>query len=233
MGYRRFQRGGNRRGMRRRTLWSPGIILNFSEAFAMEAITDVGGGALGSGHAIELVGAGDLPYAGGEGTIVKRILGNVRPLITTQAGTLWQNAAFTIYQQIVKVTRPANSLVLQVARLAPTLLYPHSAGLGSEDIMWTRHLEQPACVDANAFTDLQYLFFTDATTYNAPRKDYWDPKGLSAYDIDVNVSRRLDEDSQVFLVTQAQYWNAPQTAISPDPYIRYDGYIRELLQKAL
>lgn len=236
-----FRRSRGRFGRRkRRTYWVEGNPLRFTDAYAGDLIRDSAGTAMGRSHVVELVGAIDLPDVGGEGAVVKRILGHCKPLVHVAVdpvtGTLLGDRAYIIMQSIVLLTRPEGTITAQTntSLLAPWLMSTLTAGLGSEDLLHTRFMYQPAPYDnINYFTSLEYMTFNDGGAVQAQqRPEFW--AADKEYDYDVTVSRKLDEDKTLFLVTQWQRrFSATFSEQADATHIAYEGYFRGLVMKGL
>lgn len=229
-----FRRTGRRRASfgKRQTYWTEGTPLSFDNFYQGEPVQDPAFAVLGRSHVVELVGAVDLPDVGGEGAVVKRIVGHVKTVFGTNGELMPAGEGIRYVQFYALLTRPEGTQLAQndPALLAPWLLPPVTAGLGNEDILHTKFRSLSAFVNSASIAALHdNTVILDGANIVHPRTDFWLPE--SDYDVDFTVSRKLNEDKTLFMITQWQPRGA--TADPAATFISYEGGFRCLVMKGL
>jgi len=239
---RRFRRGFRRK---RVTHWATGNQFHFGEVFAMSPRFDAAANLLGFSHIVQITGDVDLFEGGGEGMLLKRIVGYLRPIIALDVPEgedilpLDGAKVVTSFQQVMVPEGTVQATV--PTTLAQYMLNP--LGLGSENVLFTRVHEQPGyrpgsgiSVGVELWHSLMSQFSTNNTSIG--QVFYQPANGLyqssQDWNFDITSVRKIEENYHVFMVTDVE---PLQTGPGPFaggyvPTIRYTGALRELIQKA-
>lgn len=231
MGRRPFRRRSASR-FRPRTHWLRGLNFNFSEVFTGTEVRDTGGAAIAFAHAVQLTGDEDLQTVGGEGAVIKRIVGSVKTLILQDGnGGVAENGADV--RQSIQLLMIPDVAVSAFGILPQNVAAPlhNIEGLGQENILATRHWLQPRVVTASG-VDIDDLSVasplaaaaggTIGTAFTA-----WFDRDV--WDYDVTVPRRIEPNEHLWLITQWTSWFG--TVIAGQDDVTYAGYLRLLAIK--
>lgn len=198
----RFRRRGRR--IRRRTNWVPGI--NFGELVQRAAITltSVQGLLTTNGFSVDLTNAEDLQSAGGEDSVVVRVVGRLH-----FSGLVRPVSNLPGWLRVALVTRQISGAVA-INNGVPDLF--SLAGQAQENILW---MSQAYC------TTLDYeLVANELNALTGGDPGSW-------LEVDVGAKRRLNEDTALCLTIQGSQTSggvgAPTTAVVA-------GWLRVLLQ---
>lgn len=232
-----------RGGFKRRTHWLDGVTFLYKDAFTMDAINDPLGVRIGWAHAVQLTGDQDILDVGGESAVTKRLLGVVQPLFfdddSLQDPIKLLGARCIQSIQILTIPRSTQVAAQGVATIASWLV-SQDDGLGSEDILWTRLSMQPRAnpvgfnptyADISTWTQNKSITGVIGNTATW-RESYGAWNTHLEWGLDVSVSRRLESEKSLWLITQIVDFNgdAPTGAALP-PTVRYNGYLRMLAVK--
>lgn len=227
-----IRRTGRRRTIKRQTYWTEGQPLSFQNTNEGEIVRDTAGTIIGRSHVVELVGAVDLPDVGGEGAVVKRVVGHCKPAFVNSAQQIPLNQGIAYTQFFCLITRPEGTQLAanDPGLLAPWLMHPITAGLGNEDILHTRFGSQNAYSVTSALSaHYNNVVILDGANIVHPRTDFWLPE--RDYDYDFTVSRKLHEDCTLFMVTDWQARGVPGDPLATN--VTYEGFFRCLVMKGL
>lgn len=205
---------------RRQTNWATGLSVVTQEV-ALEPIRSVSGPTFS--WQIDFTNAAVQAQHGGEGTVVTRLLGKIVPAYLTKRQDDESNELYAILRwAFVCVQHIGGSLAV------PDLF--DNEELGSERIMFMRQHEvsplQSDLFGGRGFFDDRRVSETlpNNVLTMRPRARH------DEYTFDCTAKRKIDEDTHVALVVQAQDW-APD---APDPErfdLAWSAYVRMLVTR--